>query len=282
MTLGNRIFKSLWCRLRGYPSWVRRFGAFRDQERHGILDRPHYAYGLLRGADVAKFFGYSAITVCEFGVSAGNGLHRLIDLSALVSAETGIDIRVVGFDNGEGLPAPCGYKDHPEIWSKGDFSPKSCEELQRKFSGQVDLLIGDVAETVDGFVSGLSEKAPLAFAAFDVDMFSSTRDSLRSLCGPQQCYIPAVSLYFDDVGFYFANRSCGPLAAIEEFNMASEFRRIDHDRSLPGRRPQPASPWYPRMYACHVLDHEARQRGRERTELTVEEHHKFMASMNLY
>jgi hypothetical protein len=282
VSLTHRIHKSLWCRLLGYRSWVDRHGGFREREHFGVLERPHYAYGLLRGADVARFFGHSAITVCEFGVAAGKGLRRLVELSELVRAETGIRIRVVGFDTGEGLPVPRGYKDHPEIWSRGDFSPVSSEQLQRDFAGTAELILGDVADTVDGFVAGLSPEAPLAFAAFDVDMYSSTLDSMRSLSGPADCYLPAVSLYFDDVGFFFANRLCGALAAIDQFNATSELRRVDLDRSLPGRRPERASQWYPRMYACHVLDHEARQRGRERSGLTIEEHSAFMKKMNLY
>jgi hypothetical protein len=262
-------------------SWVCRFGAFRERERFGVLDRPHYAYGLLRGADVAKSFGHTAMTACEFGVATGNGLERLIQLSESVGREVGIDIRVVGFDTAKGLPAPRGYKDHPEIWSQGDFSPRSRQDLERQFAGRVELIVGDVDETIVGFVDSLSERAPLGFAAFDMDTYSSTRDSMRGLCGPAACYLPAVSLYFDDVGFFFANRTCGALAAIDEFNENNPLRIVDRDRSLPGRHVHPAAPWYSRMYAFHVLDHEVRQVSRKRRKLTIEEHQAFMKSMNL-
>ena len=281
MSLANRVLKSVWCRVFGLTSWVHRFGTLRERDRFGVLDRPHYAYGVLRGADIAKYFGHTAMTICEFGVAGGDGLERLVQLGEAVGREVGIDIRVVGFDSAQGLPAPRGYKDHPEIWSQGDFSPRSREDLERRFAGRAELIVGDVAETIAGFVDSLTERAPLGFAAFDMDLYSSTKQSLCSLRGPAECYLPAVSLYFDDVGFFFANRACGVLAAIDEFNGDAARRIVDRDHSLPGRRVQHAAPWYARMYACHLLDHEVRQEPTNRSKMSIEDHHAFMKAMHL-
>ena len=89
-------------------------------------------------------------------------------------------------------------------------------------------------------------------------------------------------MYFDDVTFFFANRWAGELAAIEEFNAENSSRKIDIDRSLPGGRRDPSAPWYRNMYACHVLDHLARQRTRQRSELAIGAHHQFMSGQFLY
>ena len=70
--------------------------------------------------------------------------------------------------------------------------------------------------------------------------------ALRCLTGAPENYIPGVSMYFDDVSFFFANRWCGELASIAEFNEETEFRKIDHDHSLANRRS--AIDWAKTMY----------------------------------
>jgi hypothetical protein len=91
-----------------------------------------------------------------------------------------------------------------------------------------------------------------------------------------------VSMYFDDVSFFFANRWAGELAAIEEFNQEHELRKIGPDRSLPGRRPISSATWYSQMYACHILDHPTRQEPRQRPHLTIDAHEQFMSTRFLY
>ena len=85
--------------------WYKLFGHFRQKEKIGLLQpRPSYAYGMLKAADIAKWQGKSAVTVCEFGVSMGTGFMAMIELKGLIEKETGVEVRVVGFDHGEGLP----------------------------------------------------------------------------------------------------------------------------------------------------------------------------------
>ena len=48
---------------------VNRNGGFREKEAFGLISRPNYAYGMLRAADLARFLGKKAVTVCEFGVA---------------------------------------------------------------------------------------------------------------------------------------------------------------------------------------------------------------------
>jgi hypothetical protein len=46
-------------------------GGSSQEERFGLIEWTHYAYGVLRAADVARYFGLDAVTVCEFGVASG-------------------------------------------------------------------------------------------------------------------------------------------------------------------------------------------------------------------
>jgi hypothetical protein len=88
-------------------------------------------------------------------------------------------------------------------------------------------------------------------------------------------------MYFDDVRFYFANRWCGELRAIDEFNDENYMRKIDEDRSL-ADRPSKLDPWYKSMYVCHILDHEVRNKTRERTGLSIQDHYDYMKASSLY
>ncbi len=261
---------------------LRRHGTFREREAHGLVDRPNYAYGLLRAADLARFAGRSKATVCEFGVATGNGLMNIVSLAEAIRAETGVELRVVGFDAGQGLPTIDGFRDHPELWSPGDFPMANREELLRRLDGRAEVIFGDIKETIDGFVAQLDPSAPLGFISIDVDVYSATRSALRCLLGPADRYTPAVSIYCDDVKFFFANRWCGELRAIDEFNEANDLRKIDSDRSLPGRHAEADASWHRAMFAAHILDHELRARPRSRRGMSLEDHYRLMAEHALF
>ncbi len=183
---------------------VKRGGDFRQMESYGLISRPNYAYGMLRAADLARFLGKRAVTVCEFGVATGNGLLNMVELAAQIRKETNIEVRVVGLDTGEGLPEVGDYRDHPELWSAGDFAMTNKEELRKRMGGGAELIFGDIKDTVDGFVASLDESAPLGFVSIDVDIYTGARSALRSLLGRPELYTPAVSIYCDDVSFFFA------------------------------------------------------------------------------
>ena len=257
-------------------------GSFRNRELYGLVSRANYAYGLLRAADLARFCGKRKTTVCEFGVATGNGLLNLIELAVPITETTGVEFRIVGLDTGTGLPVIEGYQDHPELWSISDFSMTNKEQLTARIGGRAELIFGDIKDTVDGFTASLDAEAPLGFVSVDVDIYSGSKSALRCLLGPREVYCPAISMYFDDVQFFFANRWCGELLSIDEFNRDNASRKIDQDRSLPGHRPALNSPWYKAMYVCHVLDHELRAKPRERGGLSLEEHFEFMKRFSLF
>ena len=257
-------------------------GTFRQKEAYGLIHRPNYAYGMLRAADMARFAGKKKATVCEFGVATGNGLMNMVELAAMIKTETGIELRVVGLDSGQGLPIVEGHADHPELWSPGDFAMTNRDDLKRRVGDRAELIFGDIADTVDGFVASLEESAPLAFISVDVDIYTGSKSALRSLTGRPELYAPAISVYLDDTQFFFANRWCGELLAIEEYNQQNALRKIDEDRSLPGHRPDSITYWYRSMYVCHILDHELRTKAVKREGLSLEQHFAFMKESGLF
>lgn len=153
--LVKRIQRKIWTQLFGKSSWVARSGDFRTREQYGLISRPSYLYGMLRAADSAKYFGKTCVTAVEFGVASGAGLLNMVDLAQVVSQETGVRFRIVGFDTGEGLPTVEGYKNHPEVWNPGDFAPESRPELIKKLSGRAEIIWGDIANTIQAFTAKL-------------------------------------------------------------------------------------------------------------------------------
>lgn len=264
-------------------AWIRLFGSFRQKERMGLLQpRPSYAYGMLRAADIALWLGKKKITVIEFGVSVGMGFFAMIGLADMIEKETGVRFRVVGFDAGAGLPMFEGYKDHPELWVPGDFSMPSEEEMRRKIGGKAELIIGDIKNTVGGFMDTMTEDAPLGFVSVDVDLYSSTVSALKVFSGRAELYNPAMPLYLDDISTFFGNSYCGELAGVNEFNDTHDLRKIDIDFTLPGHRPYKHLNWYDRMRVCHVLDHDIRTRTRTAEELSVLENYTYLSEKHLW
>ena len=111
--LKTSLGRKIWHRTAGERSWTAHAGNFRERELHGLINRPNYTYGMLRAADVAKFFGLSEVTVCEFGVATGMGLTNMTEVADKIQAETGVRFRIVGFDTGAGLPPPTGVQRPP-------------------------------------------------------------------------------------------------------------------------------------------------------------------------
>ncbi|MCX7818543.1 MAG: hypothetical protein N2652_04940 [Kiritimatiellae bacterium] len=258
-------------------------GSARARERFGLLTgRPMYAYGLFRAADLARWCGCGRVTAVEFGVASGSGLLAMVEAAEHVRRETGVEVRVVGFDTAEGLPPPRDHRDHPELWSEGDFAMPDHADLRARLHGRAELILGNITDTVGSFVRTLTPECPLGFVSVDVDLYSSTVPALRVFeADDPAVYLPAVSVYLDDVAMFTANRWCGELAAIEEFNEAHDLRKFDLDRTLPGRRPYPHLNWYARMRVLHVLDHPRRRRPEPRRGLALEEDQRRLREFGL-
>jgi len=84
--------------------------------RWDISSRPAYLLGLTAAASQAKRQGVQEIASIEFGVAGGAGLITMQQEAEAVERDSGVAIRVYGFDMGpEGLPGFIGdFRDHPE------------------------------------------------------------------------------------------------------------------------------------------------------------------------
>jgi hypothetical protein len=243
-------------------------GDFRARVRYDLAPSAPYAFGLLTAADVAAFFGIGAITAIEFGVADGAGLVTLGALAAEVTAHTGVAVDVVGFDSGEGLPSLRDYRDHPEIWTAGDFRTMDRQALEARLPPRTRIIWGDVSDTLPAFVAALTAEAPVGFVAHDMDIYHSTVSALALYRAPATTLLPVGLAYFDDtlgrpdrIGSLLRTRWAGQLLAIDEFNEGGSARKIDVIRTLKHRRPLNQEQWLDQVYAVHVLDHPARAVG---------------------
>jgi hypothetical protein len=222
----------------------------RDIRRRDLnLGRSHYAIGVAHGVRTAIHSGVSSISVVEFGVWQGAGLLELCQIAEYWIRRTGIEITVYGVDSTVGLPQLVGYMDHPELWHTGAFKAPDSDALRAKLPPFASLLIGDVADAMPELEKKFSS-APLAFAAFDVDLYSSTKRALRALNMPAACYLPVVPATFDDSDTCLSHSAwCGEGAAVREFNEVNTLRKIDPKPTFDLRK----------FYACQIFDHPIRQ-----------------------
>jgi hypothetical protein len=215
--------------------------------------RPQYLVGLLEAADQAIRQGVPEIAAIEFGVASGRGLLILEKHAASVEQETGVRIRVFGFDTGQGHPELIGdHRDHPDRWRAGDY-PMDEASLRLRLGDRTTLLIGNVSQTVPAFVSN-KDNPPVGFAAFDMDLYSSTREALKLFADPKRRMLHRVPLYFDDIMSVETNAFAGERLAITEFNASSEAVKIDTWHGLERWRPFPEHIWLKQMFLAHDLE----------------------------
>jgi hypothetical protein len=237
------------------------FGTFRQRVNCDLVVRQHNAYSILSAADRALHYGIDSITIIEFGVAAGAGLINMCQIAARVSKATGVQIKVVGFDTGLGMPPPEGFRDHPELYQEGDF-PMNFGALRAKLPPNGELILGHLQDTVAEFRdTQLKASAPLAYVVIDVDYYSSTVDALKIFDGPAEAYLPLTLIYLDDVALDHHNRFAGEELALSEFNDAHPFRKgVRHD-FFESSRIFRRAPWLKHIYFMHVMDHPIRARG---------------------
>ena len=216
--------------------------------------RPVYLLGLLTAAEQAISQNVSEISVIEFGVAGGDGLVTMQNEAAAVEKETGVRIKVYGFDMGaEGLPDFIGdYRDHPEAWQPGDFAMDEAA-LRSRFSDRTTLILGNVKETVPEFFEA-HKPPPIGFVSFDLDLYSSTRDALRLFTLPDKKLLWHVPLYFDDIEFLFNHKYAGEPLAINEFNEESHPVKIDQWYGVRAGRPFPEQGFFDKLYVAHDLE----------------------------
>lgn len=219
-----------------------------------FLARPHYGYCMYRAALQARELGYKTISVIEFGVGAGNGLLDAEYHKLCIGKLFDIELKLYGFDLGEGLPPPLDYRDMPHFWAEGQYQ-MDVEALKERMRHS-ELIIGDVRETAKSFIKD-HQPPPLGAIFFDLDYYSSTKAAFSVLNATSQTRLPRIFSYFDDIiGLEFEefHPFGGELLAINEFNEDHERIKIAREEGLARKRKIPAS-WNDQIFVIHDFDH---------------------------
>lgn len=231
-------------------------GSYEARLSAGAVERPHYGWCVYYAARQAKALGYKAITVVEFGVAGGNGMVCLCKHKKAIEREVGIEILVVGFDTGSGLPASGDRRDILYCWPEGSFVMDRAA-LEKRIDGRAQLVLGDVAKTVATWQP--APHAPVGAVMYDLDYYSSTMSALTLLT--KDNVLPRVWCYFDDVcaGPEEALTDIvGERAAIADFNLSLDRKKLNDNISLVHcfKSTQPQW-WHQQIYVYHRINHPA-------------------------
>ena len=243
----ERLFSRVW---RRFP-----VGSYMLRMHFDAVERPHYAYGLYSACLQARALEIPRISVYEFGVAGGNGLVALDKASARIGGALGVDVDIVGFDLGSGLPEFVDYRDFPYWFLPGSY--RQDEQAIRERLPNARLVLGDVKDTVPQFLEDF-DLGPIGFCVFDLDSYTGTLSALGLLRGDAATRLPRVLCYFDDLynisDLVMSCQRVGPLAAIAEFNAAGRSLSVEPIHLLGSTRVVQAE-WNEAMYACHDFDH---------------------------
>jgi len=233
------------------------FGSYRAKVSFDLIMRPHNAHSILKCAELANSLRIKTVSIIEFGVATGAGLMNMSEIAKKVTQKTGVLFKIYGFDTGQGMPPAKDYRDHPDTYQEGDFR-MDIDALTKSLPENTKLIIGNISETVGGFLTKLSSEEPIGFAVVDVDYYSSTKDVLKIFKGSPEKYLPITTVYLDDIHQESHNSYCGELLAVKEFNTEEEFRKIEHHRFFENSRIFKRADWMKHIYQLHVLDYPTR------------------------
>lgn len=234
------------------------FGSLKSKIKYDIFRLPHYAFGIYEAAKRALKEGQKKITVIEFGVANGRGLLAMAKYAEKVKSSMNIEVSVIGFDSGGGMPKHEGYLDHPELYVQGDFPMQDPARLKKLLPDSARLIITDL--NTEDWTQYITKDAPVGFISIDVDYYSSTINLLNRLHSIEADKLLSNSLfYLDDVCLDNHNPYQGELLAVTEFNEASALRKFDsYYARLRHRQKFCNEQWLEQMYQFHCLDHPQR------------------------
>ena len=201
---------------------------------------PSYIIGIAIAAFLGVRSGNREISVVEFGVGRGGGMISMLKISRIFSKVLNMKIRVVGVDNGKGLPRPKDSRDHPEIWREGEFRLSDSDmlpRLKRLLSNKkARIVIGDLETDMERIAASVSDgSTQVGFISIDVDYYSSTKPILDWISrSDTRSFIDYCPIYFDDTeSLWSFNRFSGQELAIQEFNkMSNRFYLENKHKSL--------------------------------------------------
>ena len=222
-----------------------------------LLPYPQYAYGIYAACFQAKLLNYKKISAIEFGVASGNGLVAMEKHALEMSKIFEMEVEVVGFDIGSGMPASSNYKDIP-FWFAPGYFVVDTKAVESRLS-KAKYYVGDVAETVESYLN--ETQTPLGFVSFDLDNYTGTVAAFSVLKTVHRKRIPRIICYFDDIfGVSDLTVMCkeiGEERAISEFNdQVRPSAALSQISGLDTKRPI-SKPWNRQMYAFHDFDHPA-------------------------
>lgn len=165
----------------------------------------------------------------------------------------GVGIDVYGFDTGRGLPRRTSPLDMPNLYREGDYS-MDIEALREELR-DANLVLGLVEDSVPEFVA--SGPAPVGFASFDLDFYSSTVHALRLFEVAADVVLRRVHCYFDDIMALTCGDCGGERLAPSEFNAKHTTRKISQIYGLEHCLPFKYADriWVEMMFMVHLFDH---------------------------
>ena len=228
------------------------------------------AHGLLMATETAKQYGHKSIAVAEFGVFDGRGLRLMASMAQRLSKQSGVEIKVYGFDTGTGLPAPKDWRDLPHIMGEGGYAMSGVDALRLELKGKAELVINDIGK-IGKLSNVLDPTVPLGFAAVDVDLHSSTLATFELLATAEKmALLPMVNLYIrNSFTRQYYTRFVAGLLAVDDFNRNSETKKIDIDRSI-SHWYGTVEPWHASMYVMHTLDYQSKKIGWKEAETAIQ------------
>jgi hypothetical protein len=230
-------------------------GGIKQKINFDLVLRQQHAYGLLAACEQALRRGLSSITVIEFGVASGTGLMNMVEIANKLTKKLGIKINIIGFDTGKGMPVPIDYRDHVNLYGKGDF-PMMADLLREKLPENAKLVLGEVKDTVLNELELITEDSPIGFVSFDLDYYSSTKDALSIFNdkNPNK-YLPHVIVYLDDISLPEHNEYAGAMLAVKEFNETDGYRKLCIPNFLASARIFKNATWIKQIRYAHIMDH---------------------------
>ena len=214
--------------------------------------RPHYLWGLVLAVRTAQNLGLDKVSAVEFGVAGGTGSLALERAAEAVESLLDVTVAVYGFDTGTGMPPAGG-----SLRRRGSSRPAISPWIPTLFARltRSELVLGPVRETVGKWLA--ADHPPVGFVAFDLDYYSSTVDAFALLDAGDARLLPRVVCYFDDLFGYGWSDFNGERAAITDFNLAHDQRKIGKIYGLKYELPPDAfqQAWPEQLYLAHILDH---------------------------
>jgi hypothetical protein len=265
-----KILKRIWIERLSEPIhlnicslFVAIFGSVKSKIDFDLIVRQQHAYGLQFACEQAVRQNLKSFVAIEFGVASGGGLLNLVEIAKKLERVYKLQINILGFDTGTGMPSPIDYRDHPDLYLKGDF-PMMFDILKERLPDNARLVIGNVKETIQEQLDSISPDSPIGFLSFDLDYYSSTKDALLILNAQNaQKYLPTVAIYLDDISLPPHNEYAGVLLAVEEFNQGSNLRKICIPHFLEKERIFKNPRWLKQMRYGHIMDHPHRSQYRD-------------------